>query len=397
MNIVEVEDFFHPDAGYQINILSKYLQRFGHQVTIITAELDKLPDYLTSFFGKEHIEERDKAYEEDFGVKIRRLPIKNFISGRAIFTDALLPTIRSYHPDVLFAHGCDTASAMWSLWNRKKLGCPILLDSHMVLEASHNRYAPLFRQFYRTFITPIIRKEQFFVVTLSEARYAEKVLGVPEALSPFISFGSDESLFHPDAGARAAFRREHGIPDSAFVVLYAGKLDPAKNGRLLADLTCRKLDTKREIVYVMVGNTVGDYGASVEARFQESPYRLLRFPTQKYNQLPPFFQAADLALIPAATSLIVFDLNAAGLPVLVPDHPINVERCSHGNGWTFRDGDLQDFQRKLEEILALPDEELGKVSHNAVSYIRKDYSYEAKAREYEKLLEETLARWQRRK
>lgn len=397
MNIVEVEDFFHPDAGYQINILSKYLQRFGHQVTIITAELDKLPDYLTSFFGKEHIEERDKAYEEAFGVKIRRLPIKNFISGRAIFTDALLPTIRSYHPDVLFAHGCDTASAMWSLWNRKKLGCPILMDCHMVLEASQNRYASLFRQFYRAFMTPVIRKEQIFVVTLSEARYAEKVLGVPGALSPLIGFGSDESLFHPDAEVRAAFRREHGISEDAFVILYAGKLDPAKNGRLLADLTCRKLDTRREIVYVIVGNAVGEYGEGVERRFQESPYRLLRFPTQKYINLPSFFQMADMAVIPAATSLIVFDLNAAGLPVLTPDHPINVERCSHGNGWTFRNGDLQDFQRQLERALSLPDEELEKVSQAAVAYIRAEYSYEKKCREYEQLLLETRARWERRK
>lgn len=29
MRIVQIEDFFHPDAGYQINVLSKVLAEHG--------------------------------------------------------------------------------------------------------------------------------------------------------------------------------------------------------------------------------------------------------------------------------------------------------------------------------------------------------------------------------
>ncbi len=397
MNILEIEGCFYPDAGYQINILSKYLKRFGHQVTILTGELDKAPDSQAVFFGRDNIEERDRAFEEAYGVKIVRLPLKAYISGRPILQAPLVPVVRSCRPDVLFVHGCDGAIAMEALWKRKKLGCPLFMDCHMVAEASRNRLAPLFRWFYRTFMTPIIKKEHIYVVSLGETRYAERELGVPKELCPFISFGSDESLFHPDAEVRAAFRREHGIAEDAFVVFYAGKLDEAKNGRLLAELVCRKLETRREVVYVIVGNTVGEYGASVEKRFQESPYRVLRFPTQKYNALPPFCQMANLAVIPGATSLSLFDFNAAGLPVLAPDHPINVERCGHGNGWTFRTGDLRDFQEKLESVLALPDKALREVSDAAVAYIRRDYSYEKKSREYERLILETVSRRQGRK
>ena len=50
MRIVQIEDFFHPNAGYQVNILSKYFSKAGHDVTIVTAELEKLPEYLTGFF-----------------------------------------------------------------------------------------------------------------------------------------------------------------------------------------------------------------------------------------------------------------------------------------------------------------------------------------------------------
>ena len=55
MKIVHVEDFIHPEAGYQVNLLSRLQQLDGHQVTIVTAELEKIPSFLTSFFGKEDI------------------------------------------------------------------------------------------------------------------------------------------------------------------------------------------------------------------------------------------------------------------------------------------------------------------------------------------------------
>jgi len=55
MKIVHIEDFFHPDAGYQVNVLAKYLKKFGHEVIVITAEMDKIPEYLTRFFGRDNI------------------------------------------------------------------------------------------------------------------------------------------------------------------------------------------------------------------------------------------------------------------------------------------------------------------------------------------------------
>ena len=55
MKIVHIEDFFHPEAGYQINILPKYMVRAGHEVTIITSEADKAAKQLTGFFGTDGI------------------------------------------------------------------------------------------------------------------------------------------------------------------------------------------------------------------------------------------------------------------------------------------------------------------------------------------------------
>lgn len=67
MRIVHIEDFFHPDAGYQINILTKYQVRQGHEVIVVTSEMQKMPRYLTNFFGTDNIEEKDRDFTEKNG------------------------------------------------------------------------------------------------------------------------------------------------------------------------------------------------------------------------------------------------------------------------------------------------------------------------------------------
>ena len=396
MKIVHIEDYFHPDAGYQLNILAKYLVKFGHEVTVITAEMDKIPDYLTAFFGRDHIEERDRAYEEAFGVKIIRLPLRKFLSGRAIFFGKqLMQTVKACQPDVLFVHGNDTVSGMWATRKRKKFGCPIVLDSHMLEMASENPLRKLFRSYYKMRITPTVKKAGLTVIRTQDDAYVEKCLGIPLAQAPWISYGSDTMLFHPDMAQRAAFRAEHGIGEDAFVVVYAGKLDEAKGGKLLADLSCKHLNTSREVVYLVVGNTSGEYGAEVEKRFAESPYRVLRFPTQKYRDLARFFQVADLAVFPKQCSLSFYDVQACGLPVLFENNNINVDRCSHQNGWVYQMGDVDAMHAKLEEILALSNEEYKAVSDNSLAFIKENYDYESKAMEYMQVLNDTVEKYKK--
>lgn len=392
MKIVQIEDFFHPDAGYKINILSKYFARMGHETVIITAELDKIPDFLVSFFGRDNIEERDREYERRYGVKIIRRPIRAYVSGRAIFKDNLARLVNSLHPDVLYVHGNDTASGMWLLRHRKQLCCPMVMDNHMVEMASQNPLRKLYRAYYRSFITPIIIKNRIPVIRAMNDDYVERCLGVPLSLAPWISYGSDMLLFHPDKAAGAKFREANGISDDAFVVLFAGKFDESKGGMLLAELTCREIKTDREIVYLMIGNATGEYGAAVEKRFKDSRYRIIRLPTQKYCDLAGFYQAADVGLIAKQASLNFFDMEACGVPVLSEDNNLNRDRTPCGNGWLFRPDDADDFAARLEHIVNMDSAELEKASENAYNYVKEKYDYYKKALEYMDIIQEVYDR-----
>src|SRR5699024_1833755 len=102
----------------------------------------------------------------------------------------------------------------------------------------------------------------------------------------------------------------NSIAEDAFVILYAGKLDESKGGKLLAEALREPLKTDRAVVFLVVGNTSGSYGAEVETLFQTSKNRVLRFPTQRYADLAPFYQAADLAVFPRQCSLSFYDVQA---------------------------------------------------------------------------------------
>lgn len=381
--IIHIEDFFHPDAGYQVNILAKYLTTVNYEVFIVTAELSKIPGYLTDFFGKDDIEERDRAYADKYGVKIIRLPLRAYISGRAIYsTRQLQKVIREIDPDILYVHGCDTYAGMQVIRKAEKISCKIITDNHMVDVASENPFRSFFRIYYRKWITPHIIKNRIPVLRMVDDLYVKKRLGIPLELAPVISFGTDTMLFHPSQNEKRRIREIYGIPENARVFCYAGKLDEHKGGKFLAEALLKKMPVESELVFLLIGNSSGEYGEEVEGLLAGSENRIIRLPTQKYEELSKYYQCADVAMFPLGCSLSFFDVQACGLPVISEAMEINVERCSHENGMNYERGDIEDFRNKICAMAQLSDEELGVMSENSVRFISNRYNYADILKEY---------------
>ncbi|WP_409272368.1 glycosyltransferase [Neobacillus sp. SCS-31] len=380
MKIVHIEDYFHPNAGYQLNILSKFMSKQGHDVTIITAEMEKMPNFLTQFFGKENIEEYDQKFTKQTGVKIIRLPIKAFISGRAIFGKSIFERVESLSPDILYIHGNDTYIGMLYLLKLKTLKYPIIMDNHMVEMSSVNPFRKIYRVFYKSVIAPIVKKHEIKVIRTVNDDYVEKCLGIPLTQCPFVSFGSDTLLFYPNNSVREDFRKEYSISEEDFVVVYTGKLDETKGGKFLAEAFKKKFINKKNknIVLIIVGNSNGteQYINEMEEIFQSSENKILRFPTQKYNELPKFYQSADLSVFPKECSLSFYDAQACALPVLSEDNAINIERLKFNNGYNFKANDVNDFREKILMCIEMDKGEYEKLRENAYNYVKQNYNYE---------------------
>lgn len=395
MRIVNVEDYFIPDAGYQINIIPKYLARFGHEVYIVTSTVEGVYKPAADFFGIDHIHERDARYMEQTGVKIIRVPplTVKVISGRMVQSKALFRAVEELRPDVVYVHGNDSLTGMRYL-RKNSREYALVTDSHMLSMATKNRFNKAFYWFYKKIITPKIVRDQIPVIRTQDDPFVEKCLGIPLTLAPWISYGSDTMLFHPDREVKKFFRARHDISDSDFVIVYTGKLDEAKGGKLLAQTFREKFKTKKNVVLIVVGNTSGEYGKEVEQIFSESENRIIRFPTQKYSDLAQFYQAADLSVFARQCSLSFYDAQACGLPVLSEDNNINVDRCSHGNGLCFKSDVVEDFRGKMQIVLDMSREDFYRMSDAAHDFITRNYNYEDKAREYEKILLTEYERFQ---
>lgn len=392
MKIIQVEDIFHPETGYQINILSKYMVQFGHEVTIITARLDKIKSSGISFFGADHLDQKDQLYSEKYGVKIIRLSVNKIVSGRVVFGKELFYAIQKEKPDVVYIHGNDTLTGMRYLLQYKKLGYPLIMDSHMLEMASTNRFNKIFRKVYKSVFTPIIIKNKIQVIRTQDDPYVEKCLGIPLSQAPWISVGSDTMLFHPDKEAKMSFRRKYEISKDDFVIIYAGKLDESKGGMLLAEAIQKKLHVNKGVTFLIVGKAVGEYGRQVEKTLKASENRVLRFPTQKYEDLAGFYQAADMAIFPRQCSLSFYDVQACGLPVVFEDDVVNVGRAKNDNAVTFLEGDAADFRKKMAYIVNLSRAEFSHMQMAAQQYVSENFDYKKIAMKYCTVIEEEMLR-----
>lgn len=398
MNIVHIEDFFHPDAGYQVNQLSRLQAAQGHTVTVVTSEFKKMPGILTSFFGRENIAERDNRFFDLTGVKIIRLPLITYYSGRSVYRLNIFKTVDTLKPDVILVHGSDTLIGIQYILRAPRLNYPIVLDNHMLEMASVNPFNKVFRHLYKRFITPKIIKNKIPLIRVVDSNYLEKCLGFPIYKTVLLSLGTNTEYFKPDIEKAVGFRRQYGIDKDDLIALYAGKLDEAKGGLFLAEtiqgMFCA--NNRRKVTFVIIGNIVGEYGKQVEQILNNSENRIIRFQTQSYLDLASFYQAADIAVFPKQCSLSFFDVQSCGLPVIFEQNEINNGRALFGNAMTFIPGDTQDFRRKIIECAEMDKSQYDKMKWSSRKYIMDHFDYVPIAQEFTNIMANEVERYKKK-
>lgn len=391
MHILHIEESFIPNLGYQTNLLAKYMAMAGHKITILSTDLEKIVDTQKVYLSNDIVKQEIDLYDT-YGIEIKRVPVRRIISNRCQWDKSVFKLIRQIEPDIIYLHGNDSLLAIqYFLFYLKNYNIPVVTDSHMLEVASKNRFAKIFRMFYRKFVTSILVKNRIPVIRVVDDPFINKAYNIPYDISPLMSFGSDIELFCPNKKVRKDFRKANDISDSDLVVIYAGKLSKDKEGLFFANAIKEKLNIKnRNVVSVIIGTTVGEYGKQVEEKFSESENIILRFPLQKYTDLSKFFQMADIGLIPSAASLTFYDMQASGLPIIWSDIPVNAKRTQNNNGFLFSVKDSEDMRNKILCFANMDERDLSVMSRNAKEYIIDTYSYKEVTDEYISILENEI-------
>ncbi|MAM86518.1 MAG: hypothetical protein CME36_04300 [unclassified Hahellaceae] len=291
MNILMVSNGFPPSiGGVQTHVaeLSRALVQLGHHVHVIT-----------------RIEDRSSATEEDFfGVHVHRIKLP---SSHLLYDWIMRRTVRALHRsisfDVIHVHGMRPLKAC------SDNGPPLVFTNHTssFVRRSHQGGRVKEKMRKQLALADLI----FTPSSLLAEKTREAGFG---GTIEYICNGVDIERYSPGP---SSMRSTYGIPDQAFVAIFAGRLQPVKGLLVLA----RALQQLHEPdLFVVVAGDGSERQPFEEARasfaFPDNVIMLGAVPNEKMVDL---YRGSDVLLLPSlmeATSISGLEAMACGLPII---------------------------------------------------------------------------------
>lgn len=216
-------------------------------------------------------------------------------------------------------------------------------------------------------------------------------LGFPGEKITVLLNGVDTERFCP--ASRAEARAKIALPGNALVLGIAGRFGPFKQHALLLEAFDR-LAAQRPELHLLV---VGDGGSERErvmtlARSSPAASRIHLAGLQ--HDLPPYYQAMDLLVVPSfneGLSNVVLEAMACGVPALTHSLPGHAEVIEHGvDGWLAELSSAAKLGQELEKLLA-DRARLAKMGNVARSTVARRFSLGQMIANYASLYRELAA------
>ncbi len=210
---------------------------------------------------------------------------------------------------------------------------------------------------YMTDVLLTINKEDF---ALAKSKMkAKRVLYVP-------GVGVDTEKFDSDQ-VHKSIKGELGIPHGATMILSIGELNENKNHesviRALAEIG---QTVSTNIYYVIVGKGVLE--EKLKRTAAESGLEEQIILTGFRTDVIDFYHSADIFVFPSyreGLSVALMEAMASGLPIAASHIRGNCDLIDLQGGNLFNPHDVSDIQKKVLDLLSLPDVELKKMgTHN---------------------------------
>lgn len=384
--MVILADVFSKNMGYLENMLPRFLAREGVEVHVIATDL---PPYHWT-----------REFKDTYGGFAERLPVGlieeydgytlHILGHKDIFgymrMVGLGRKLRFLRPDVVQISAAIGWSAIDAAAYRIVFGYKLFTGNHTTAsvfplakkggpwwdkEHLRCRLMRTFPGFLASLVT-----EKCYGATIDCAEIAVRFFGVQKKKIAVSFLGVDTELFRPISGEseylqRLDLRKRLGFSESDIVCIYTGRFSEDKNPLLLAQAIAALGEMGLPFRGLFVGN-------GVQAKAISSLAGCVIHPFVPVSKLPDFFRAAEIGVWPTQESMSMLDAAACGLPIVVNDTLVAVERVQ-GNGFQYKLNDIQDLIRVL---LDLRDPQtrnhLGSIGAQKV---RRDFSWESLARE----------------
>lgn len=350
-----VNESFCKQMGYLPNLLCRYLARFGVETHLIVGAFPPYhyrPDFDATFdsFGEQLVPGTVESYD---GYTLHVLAQRRVLGyARHVGLRARLKELR---PDVVQTF----VSIGWPAFDcalaRPWVGYKLFIGNHNAASTFPlaRRKAPfgdpemlrcrLLRSLPGRLVS--LGTEKCYAATEDCAEIAWRFYGVQRRKVEVTHLGVDTDVFFPATPSSQAERRELrrrlGLADHEIVCINTGKLTQEKNPLLVAQAAERLRALGRPYRSLFIGN-----GPERHKLSAISSAVTLDF--MRWDQLAPYYRAADIGVWPTIESTSILDAAACGLPLVVSDQ---IYRAPvEGNGTTYR---LNDLDSMVEALLRL--------------------------------------------
>ena len=263
--------------------------------------------------------------------------------------------LRAWRPDAILLFGYNYRSHLKLIAWARLHGLPLIFrgDSHLLGRQRLSFIKRLLLTFlYRQFsaVTYVGKANRAYFHQLGVAD--KKLFFAPHAIDA-THYSSNNSHQREHA---ASLRTELGLAPSTLVVLFAGKLSPAKHPELLLEVFIQLQPADTALVFVGDGSELD----ALQARAAARPDVAVHFiPFTNQSEMPSRYLLADLFVLPSqgpyeTWGLAVNEAMHMGIPCLVSDQVgCQGDLVTDGEtGWVFGAGEPGHLRQKLTEALS---------------------------------------------
>ena len=225
-------------------------------------------------------------------------------------------------------------------------------------------------------------------------QFLSEKYGVPESKIRLAYIGADEKVFRPAKSAEhvAQLRKKMGLSETAFVILFAGRIAPEKGiEHVLQYLGANR---PKQTVFLIVGE--GDWEQEIQKVIAAEDLSNQVFKYPKTDRLEQFYQISDLLVLPSVAletfGLVVVEAALTGVPCLRSDLGGAKDQIEHEkSGFVYPVGDQVAFSDTLTKILD-GKYDLNQIGERARSRAIKNFTHGAMMRDVHAIYNDVLAK-----
>lgn len=394
MRIVFISDTFSENMGYAAMCLPKSLALLGHEVHVVTSNAQV---YYNTAFYKEVYEHFLGPALTEYGVKkfdgytIHRLPFKLVNGDMKII--GLFKKLVQLKPEIVQTFSITSETTFQVALYKPLLGYKLFTANHVVASVFplaqiqdaekkiekkivdvipkpvenkinkfswsylkngvNNRYSKYtdINGFFsdsskRRFINYITHL--CYPATIDAEDIAIRFFGVPKSKIKINILGVDTDIFKPIEDnsvfieERKKLREKHGFSEQDIICVYTGRFTEGKDPLILAQAIDKVVKEGKPYKALFIG-----YGPQKNEILACKGCQTIPF--VDYKELAKYYRAVDIGVWPKQESTSVLDATACGLPVIISDRVLALER-KEGNGLTYIENDSDDMKNVLLKL-----------------------------------------------